>query len=675
MVHKVHMNITGSDESKSIETFLSGGSPVDVLKKFIPLVLLLACFFGAGIFTVTSLEHIKHIEIRKSEEAKYLELMISSLLRDLEVMVSDLRIIAGTESLDRYINEPSAQNKENLQSRFSTFITDRNIYSQLRYIAADGQEIVRINKNVGVGEAVPAERLQNKKQRYYFEQTARLKKNEVYLSNLDLNIEMGQVERPFVPVLRIATPLFTHRDEFAGIVILNYRAELMLDRFVRAKPKETTTRYSLVNQDGYWLKADDPLLEWGFMLHSRKSFSREFPDEWEHIVLEGNGEIATSRGLFMFQMIEPEKEVGIFGGNQLQITGEELLNKRASDSWYVICHVPEQDLSYLNCVLEMKRVNAALLLLFLLLTAGAWQVAAAKVDRRSTRSFMRLLGQGLEQSPAAVVITDRSGNISYVNPKFERMSGYDATEVIGNNPRMFKSGKTQNGVYAELWTTITGGGSWRGSFENLRKDQVSYYVDAQISPIVNERGKIEYFIAVQEDVTQKVELQRQLEKLATIDTLTGAYTRGYFMSRCRQELKRLVRYSSVITVLLLDIDYFKNINDTYGHHGGDRMLRHFGSAIHEGLRDSDLFGRLGGEEFAVLLIETDRAQALLLAERLRRTIEAMEVPFEGQTIRATVSIGCSGWQNGDGSVDDMLKRADIALYAAKNNGRNRVEAS
>lgn len=172
-----------------------------------------------------------------------------------------------------------------------------------------------------------------------------------------------------------------------------------------------------------------------------------------------------------------------------------------------------------------------------------------------------------------------------------------------------------------------------------------------------------------------VELKRAKEKLlrmAITDELTGLVNRRYFMGRLLHEYERTKRYESVFTVLMIDLDYFKKINDTYGHQAGDTVLRTISDSMKLSLRLSDIIGRIGGEEFAVILPETDINAALIIGDRLRKRIEALEIPHKNSKLKITISIGASSSSKDDLSIDDVLQRSDAALYRAKDNGRNRI---
>ena len=166
--------------------------------------------------------------------------------------------------------------------------------------------------------------------------------------------------------------------------------------------------------------------------------------------------------------------------------------------------------------------------------------------------------------------------------------------------------------------------------------------------------------------------EKQLYKLATQDSLTGLNNRRQFLDLAGREIKRSQRYQQPLTVMMLDLDHFKNINDRYGHDVGDQVIHHFASVLQTVLRASDLAGRLGGEEFAGLLPDTDLADALPVAERLRQQVENSALTINGQAVHYTVSIGLTALQPGDVAIDDLLRRADKLLYQAKDHGRNRV---
>jgi two-component system cell cycle response regulator len=175
---------------------------------------------------------------------------------------------------------------------------------------------------------------------------------------------------------------------------------------------------------------------------------------------------------------------------------------------------------------------------------------------------------------------------------------------------------------------------------------------------------------VARDISLRMELETELQRLAATDSLTGTNNRRHFLQHAQQELQRSERFSLPMALLMLDIDKFKSVNDSFGHATGDTVLKAVVMACNQNLRHVDLFGRLGGEEFATLLPQTDLDGALTMAERLRQAVEALEIDGNGAPLRVTVSIGLSALRPGE-DLDALMRRADAALYRAKDEGRNR----
>jgi diguanylate cyclase (GGDEF)-like protein len=170
-----------------------------------------------------------------------------------------------------------------------------------------------------------------------------------------------------------------------------------------------------------------------------------------------------------------------------------------------------------------------------------------------------------------------------------------------------------------------------------------------------------------------VENQKRLHLLATTDSLTGAANRAHFMEKAKDEITRARRYNTGFALVLMDVDHFKQINDNLGHPAGDAVLKAIAAICGAELRDSDFFGRVGGEEFAAICCNAGLEQGLAAAERMRQSIAFHDFKTEPETLRCTASFGVTVWTGPQDSLAQMFKRADTALYQAKNQGRNRVE--
>jgi diguanylate cyclase (GGDEF)-like protein/PAS domain S-box-containing protein len=314
-------------------------------------------------------------------------------------------------------------------------------------------------------------------------------------------------------------------------------------------------------------------------------------------------------------------------------------------------------------------------------------------ERKQTELRLLQLHKAVEQSPVSVVITDIKGNIEYVNPFFSQLTGYQINEVFGKNPRIIQSGNTSPETYAEMWETIRSGRVWRGELLNKKKNGEPYWEVEMIAPVIDSEGVIVNYIAIKEDITQQKEsasrlreaydrleeqmkeiqgLQDELREQAIRDPLTGLYNRHYLKEVLGRELSRAMRERYVISFILLDIDHFKHVNDTYGHAAGDSVLKELADYLAEFTRTGDIVCRYGGEEFLVALPNTKEQDAFLIADRLRQSIQESPVYVKLDAIPITISAGISEFPTHGQYEALILEAADKALYHAKHNGRNQV---
>jgi diguanylate cyclase (GGDEF)-like protein/PAS domain S-box-containing protein len=284
---------------------------------------------------------------------------------------------------------------------------------------------------------------------------------------------------------------------------------------------------------------------------------------------------------------------------------------------------------------------------------------------------IRKLSTIVEQSPVSIVITDREGIIEYVNPSFLVQTGYTSEEVLGKNPRILKGGDQPAEFYAELWRCIQDGDVWRGEFHNRKKNGDLFWESASISPIRNSRGEITHFAAIKEDITEKKRLIEQLQERAHHDALTGLPNRTLFFDRLNQAMARATRDRYYFGLLYLDLDGFKEINDTHGHEAGDHVLRGVADRLTSCLRGADTVARMGGDEFTIILATlSQRKDAGQVTEHI---LDVLSRPFilpDGCSVRLGVSIGISVFPDDADDAVNLLNRADAAMYKAKRSGKN-----
>lgn len=291
-------------------------------------------------------------------------------------------------------------------------------------------------------------------------------------------------------------------------------------------------------------------------------------------------------------------------------------------------------------------------------------------ERKRAEAQARKLALAIEHSPSAVLVTDRDARIEYANPKFYRLTGYAPEEVIGRTPKLLQSGMTSVTTYRDLWETILSGQEWHGELHDRKKNGDIYWCLQSISPLQNERGEITHFIAVTEDISERVQSQEVIRHLAYYDPLTDLPNRILFHDRLEQAIAGVGRSSGMFALFYLDLDHFKNINDTLGHPVGDQLLKSVASRMRGRFRDTDTVARLGGDEFAVILHGIRNAEDA--GHMARQLIDSFRRPFalESHQVFTAPSIGISLCPHDGADADSLIKSADIALYRVKESGRN-----
>ena len=261
--------------------------------------------------------------------------------------------------------------------------------------------------------------------------------------------------------------------------------------------------------------------------------------------------------------------------------------------------------------------------------------------------------------------TDLQGIIIDTSSAFCKVSGYNKDELIGKSHNIVRHPDTPDSVYKSLWATITKGDAWSGELKNLAKDGTTYWVEAKIDPIKDDKNEVCGYISIRQNITDK----KHIEAISITDSLTGLNNRLRLDTILKEEFNRIKRYPYDLSIIICDIDLFKSVNDNFGHLVGDQLLIAIAKLLTQNCREVDVVGRWGGEEFLIICRETKASDAMLVAEKLRAIIEDNNFPGIGHK---TGSFGVTSVLKNE-SVDVVLQRADTALYKAKNSGRNKVE--
>lgn len=295
-------------------------------------------------------------------------------------------------------------------------------------------------------------------------------------------------------------------------------------------------------------------------------------------------------------------------------------------------------------------------------------------QQKQAHDSMRLAATIYQSSNEAIMVTDENNRIIQVNPAFARMTGYEIADVIGKDSTMLRSGWHNEAFYQDMGCKLLNEGCWQGEIWDLRKDGIVHAKWLSIHVIRHPDGRVHCHVAQFSDITEKNKKDEIILSQANYDQLTGLPNRNFFKNRLELEIKKSYCNESALTLLLLDLDHFKDINDTLGHDKGDDLLREVALRIRLCVDQSDTVARLGGDEFAVIV--TNSAENNLQAETLaRKIIQELNKPFNLSHSQInhfiSTSIGIVSYPQDGADMKSLMKHADQAMYAAKLQGRNR----
>ena len=291
-------------------------------------------------------------------------------------------------------------------------------------------------------------------------------------------------------------------------------------------------------------------------------------------------------------------------------------------------------------------------------------------ERKRSDNELQIAASVHQAIGEGIAITDADNLIIAINPAFTKITGYSSSEAIGKNPRLLKSGRQPPPFYEEMWSSIMATGRWQGEIWNRRKNGEEYPEWLSINTTHDAAGRVMRRIALFSDITEQRRAEETIWRQANYDALTDLPNRRLFQDRLQQAIMKAQRAGLYLAVLFVDLDRFKEVNDTLGHQAGDRLLIDAARRIGECVRATDTVARLGGDEFTVImseLVDTDR-----VGEVAQEMLAALTAPFDlrGEIAFISASIGITIYPVDATDIESLLKNADQAMYAAKAQGRN-----
>lgn len=301
---------------------------------------------------------------------------------------------------------------------------------------------------------------------------------------------------------------------------------------------------------------------------------------------------------------------------------------------------------------------------------GRFQVEHESQLQRVVTEKLRLAAEVFKNSQEGIMITNRQNEIVTVNRAFSQITGYSEDEVIGKNPRILTSGRQNKDFYTTMWNALLDRGFWKGELWNRCKTGEIIPKWFSINTVTNEAGEIVNHVAIFSDISERKKAEERIEFLAHHDPLTKLPNRVLLRDRFANACASALRAGSGITLMFIDLDNFKNINDSFGHHAGDKLLTAMVERLQGFIREADTISRQGGDEFIVMLANIREPE--IVARIAEKMLNALAAPFtfEENTFAVSASIGISLFPDDGKDFDSLLRNADAAMYDAKSRGKN-----
>ena len=291
-------------------------------------------------------------------------------------------------------------------------------------------------------------------------------------------------------------------------------------------------------------------------------------------------------------------------------------------------------------------------------------------EEKKAQEKLRLASTVFESATEAIMVTNIDNQIEMINPAFQTITGYAENDVLGKTPSILKSGKHATDFYEELYSSLKTRGSWEGEIWNRRRNSEIYPQWLMISSRCDQNGALEGYVALFSDITQRKKAEALMVQQANYDSITALPNRNLFFDRLKQALTLSDRNQSKTALLFIDLDYFKKVNDTYGHHVGDLLLKQVAERLRAEVRKSDTVARLGGDEFAIIIPSIQKLEIIEKIVKNILTSLSKSYRLNEENIHISCSVGIAFYPDDSTQPENLIINADQAMYKAKQQGRN-----
>ena len=476
-----------------------------------------------------------------SNKTEIFEKTVQSLFQE---VFQDVYIIENANEFEDFMQNQSYQKRIEARGLFERYMGNKRDYLQLRFIGIDGKEVIRVDRLNDQVIVVPDEKLQQKKDRSYFANCINSKKEGIYISNLDLNIEFGKIIEPYVPVIRFSKAVKDKTGNIIGVVVINYDGQKFINSFKDyLRDNRNFVELFLTDNEGYYLSNEDSDKNFGFMFEGKSSdytVKKEIPELWNEIIKNSEKTVEIKDRIFYFKKLMPTFKDSVYFED-------------TDYYWNIITTIKEQNIPKMFSEQFLFKKNMKFYILFTVFLLSSIIITILHLKKKeSDQLYLTKIILGHVEE--AVLITDPKRNILDLNEGFTKMTGYSREEALNLNTKIFSYDKTHPKLYMKIKEQLEKGRDWKGELWLRKKDGSKYPALLTINNIINPKNKkTDYYVSVIKDLSLEKEKEAEIEYLLTHNSKTNLPNEFMFYSFIDEEIKKENEFG-ILYVKLKKID-------------------------------------------------------------------------------------------------------------------------
>lgn len=631
---------------------------------FLPLLIILV----SALFVVNNWQMKKNKQLlieRENTIGKATKLNIEAMVN---YVTEDLKVIKDSTILNNYVNNPTTSNLSELNKLFMRFSKTKTIYDQLRFINKKGMEIARVDYNDGNVYIAKGKELQNIKYSEYFREALNLKSEGIYISQFDLNILNGKVEKPIKPTIRFGVPILNGNGKETGVLIFNYLGQNVLNKINESMKENNNFNTELLNSEGFFLKSINEKQNWGFMYNNKKntSFKSDHKDMWDIISKNENGYLENKKNIYYYDTIYPLSNIR-------EKKDANFSEEKGYTYWKVIISYPSEEFNFIKSLGANGFLGMGYIFLIMVLLCAAL-ITYILSKREDALRRVKAAGNVFDNSREAILITSPETCITYVNKAFLHITGYKEAEVLGVKTSAFKSGKHNSEFYKTMWQAIKIYGNWQGEIWDRKKDGKLYSKWLKIIKIKGDNDKNIQYVGIFEDLTLLKEKELSINKLKNYDQLTSLPNLSLMKKLMHEKISinsHNVDYKySLVSLTITNYDIVKA---GLGLKKADSLIITTLKTIKNHMEDNFIIGSPGKNEFMILL-ESNKSDSIIL-EFVNNVLDEFKNPFviDDIEIYVQLAMGVASYGDYSNSAELVIENADIAKVYATEQAESNVK--